>query len=206
MIEIVNRSGLDALPNEYFDGIYDSQTDMFYLAELFNRIIKVTKNDTLFSYQHIVDKMMNVQKEQRYKNFAEIKAVIGKKDFSTLEISKNDKAVYQNFSNAIFKNIECYTSEKAFNSDISSFKARLESLIEKNCFENFLQNNSELIRSIVLCSYRYYKNNDIDLDIVKDFYTWFASLTEKSQNLVLKNMIYKLSNIRELIEDDDLPF
>ena len=44
MNEIINRSGLDLLPNEYFEGTYDSQTDMFYLAELFNRLLRQSKD------------------------------------------------------------------------------------------------------------------------------------------------------------------
>lgn len=39
MVNYVNRSDLDKLPQEYFNGTYDSLTDMFYLAELINRLL-----------------------------------------------------------------------------------------------------------------------------------------------------------------------
>ena len=58
MAEIINRSGLDRLPNEYFEGKYDSQTDMFYLAELYNRLLRETHVDFLFSYDFVLQKMM----------------------------------------------------------------------------------------------------------------------------------------------------
>ena len=39
-VDIINRQGLDKLPNEHTTGKYDSQTDMFYLAELYNRLLE----------------------------------------------------------------------------------------------------------------------------------------------------------------------
>lgn len=39
LIEEINRANSDTLPQEYSEGIYTSQTDMFYLAELLNRLI-----------------------------------------------------------------------------------------------------------------------------------------------------------------------
>lgn len=51
----INREMSDTLPQEYYDGIYTSLTDMFYLAELLNRLIGKAKycNWTNFSYKDI---------------------------------------------------------------------------------------------------------------------------------------------------------
>ena len=46
---------------------------MFYLAELFNRLLRNSGNQPFFSYQSILDKMMQVKKSNRYSSFAEIK-------------------------------------------------------------------------------------------------------------------------------------
>lgn len=54
----INRSGLDTLPDEYFSGDYTSQTDMFYLAELFRRLIRINKIANYFSYSTILEQMM----------------------------------------------------------------------------------------------------------------------------------------------------
>jgi serine/threonine-protein kinase len=55
----VNRHGLDTLPQEYSDEKYTSRTDMFYVAELFQRLIKGNKNISSgdFSYHNILTKM-----------------------------------------------------------------------------------------------------------------------------------------------------
>lgn len=59
----INRAGSDTLPQEYYDGIYTHKSDMFYLAELFNRLLKEADEPDLldFSYHDILDKMMEKQ-------------------------------------------------------------------------------------------------------------------------------------------------
>ena len=56
----INRKMSDTLPQEYYDGIYTSLTDMFYLAELLNRLIGKAKycDWTDLSYKDMLDKMM----------------------------------------------------------------------------------------------------------------------------------------------------
>ena len=51
LVADINRAGSDTLPQEYYDGTYTSKTDMFYLAELLNRLLKEVHVDFLdFSY------------------------------------------------------------------------------------------------------------------------------------------------------------
>lgn len=206
MVAIINRSGLDRLPNEYFTGTYDTKTDMFYLAELFNRLLYKSGNDSLFSYQQILNKMMETKPENRFVSFEEIAEAIGKKDFSMLEITDEDRKIYQEFSNAILYHLSAYTREKRFNYSVDEFKKRIEDLVKKNCFEFYLQNNSDLISTVVLSGFRYKPTDVIYLNTIKEFYTWFSSLVSASQQLVLNNIISKISVVIEDIDDEELPF
>jgi len=207
LADIINRSGLELLPNEYFTGEYNVRTDMFYLAELFHRLLINSGNSSLFSYQQILDNMMKIKPDDRYESFKEIAEAIGKKDFSMLKITNKDREIYQNFSNAILQHLQAYTSEKRFNYSIDEFKKRIDDLIRKNCFEYYIQNNSDLIETVVLSSYRYIPKKDIALEKTKEFYTWFSSLVSTSQQLVLNNLISKISGVEMVLYvDDDLPF
>lgn len=39
LVDEINRQNSDTLPQEYYEGIYTSWTDIFYLAELFNHLM-----------------------------------------------------------------------------------------------------------------------------------------------------------------------
>ena len=206
MAEIINRSGLDRLPNEYFEGKYDSQTDMFYLAELYNRLLRETPVDFLFSYDFVLQKMMELKKENRYASFAEIKEAMAKKDFGNLEISQKDKEIYQEFSNSIMTCLSCFKESRTFVTDIKEFKDNIHAVIQRNCFENIVQNPNDLVSIVVKGNYKFYTQREISCEVVTAFEKWYNSLSEDWQRLVLNNIIAKLSVVKIEYADDELPF
>ena len=204
---IVNRSGLDSLPNEYFEGKYDSLTDMFYLAELFNRLLRLTDNEAFFSYKAILNKMMEPNRENRYQSFAEIKEAVSAKDFSTLQISAEDKEIYQRFSNAILNCLLCFYDKRVFVESVDEFSENLKNVIQKNCFEDEVQNINDFVSIVVKGNYKYYKKEHVPCKILINFEKWFSSLSESSKRLVFNNIISKTSTVQvELTLSDELPF
>lgn len=206
MAEIINRSGLDKLPNEYFEGKYDSQTDMFYLAELYNRLLRKTQVDFLFSYDFVLQKMMELKKENRYASFVEIKETMAKKDFGNLEISQQDKSIYQEFSNAIMACLSCFKESRSFVTEIKEFKDNIHTVIQRNCFENIIQNPNDLVSVVVKGDYKYYPQREISCEVVTAFEKWYDTLSDDWQQLVLNNIIAKLSVVKIEYADDELPF
>ena len=206
MNDIINRFGLDRLPNEYFEGKYDSRTDMFYLAELYHRLLEKSGNDIIFSYSAILQKMMEPDRENRYTSFSEIKEVMSTKAFSNLEISKDDKKIYQEFSNAVMSCLSCFKEGRTFVTDIQKFKDNIHAVIQRNCFENIVQNPNDLVSIVIKGNYKFYTQRAISCEVVTAFEKWYNSLSEDWQRLVLNNIIAKLSVVKIEYADDELPF
>ena len=207
LIEEINRANSDTLPQEYSEGIYTSQTDMFYLAELLNRLINeylIDKSD--FSYYEILDKMMKKNPKDRYESFLEVKSAIDKKDFLNMSISDSDKRIYQTFANSIYELINVFTSERSFNNNPETFIQKLEDVVKNNLFEDKIQNNGDLISTLVLSSYRYNLRVSVSCKVVYDFLDWFKTSTVISQKIILSNLITKLSTIDIDYTWEDLPF
>lgn len=207
LVDEINRQNADTLPQEYYNGIYTAQTDMFYLAELFNRLLKKIDLDIVeFSYQEIVNKMYKKNPKDRYDNFAEVKSDIDKKDFLNMKISYEDKKIYQSFTNTIFKMLVKYRKEPKFNTNPEVFIQKLEEVVGNNLFEDKVQNKKELINCMVLSGYTYYTKVDISCEVVCDFLNWFKQSTYKSQKTILSNIIVKLSLIEIEYDFSELPF
>jgi serine/threonine-protein kinase len=208
LVSNINRAGSDTLPQEYYDGVYTTKTDMFYLAELFNRLLmEVEEPDNLdFSYQDILNKMMEKKPQNRYSTFADIKEAIGKHNFVNMEISKKDKSIYQAFTNRVYQALSSFTDEQKFNYDAGVFIAKLEKVLRDNIFEDTIQQNADVISSIVTGSYIYKKSVDIPCSVVQDFLNWFKTSTPQSQKLILTNIISKLSTIDVIESDPEMPF
>lgn len=208
LVADINRANSDTLPKEYYDGVYTSKTDMFYLAELFSRLLQANKNaDYLdFSYYNILSKMMMKKPEDRYSSFSQVKETINKYDFINLPITEEDKHTYQSFVNNLFYSLSCFVNEQKFNYDTKSFILKLENVLKNNLFEDVIQKKTDVIGSIVLCGYKYSNKVDISCDAVKRFLNWYKKSTEESQKLILSNIISKLSTIEIIDEYDELPF
>lgn len=207
LVEIVNRDGIDTLPKEYYESTYTSKTDMFYLAELFRRMLELVDKDINdFSYNDILEKMMRKNPEDRYEDFAEIKDSIIKRDFTTMSISEQDKVVYQNFTNSIYKDLSVFVEKRDFVTNPDTVIVKLETALELNLFESYIQNNSDVIDAIVCGRYRYKTRQDISCQVVRDFLVWYKGLSDNSRRLVLRNIISKLSLIDIEAGWDDLPF
>lgn len=202
----INRANSDTLPQEYYTGIYTTKTDMFYLAELLNRLLINNKEDFKFSYQNILDKMMEKQPDNRYSSFSEIKEAIEKYDFVNLNISKADKEIYQSFVNLIWRTLSSFIDERKFNHEPEILISQLELSLKNNCFEDIIQANPEVIRSIVTGPYRFSNSIEIPCSVVKEFLDWYKKSTKLSQKLILSNIISKLSTISIEEREPELPF
>lgn len=207
LIDEINRQNSDTLPQEYYEGIYTSQTDMFYLAELFNRLM--TRIDPVlneFSYGEILAKMMNKNPTHRYRSFADVKATIDKNNFVNMDISERDKEVYRTFTNGIYNVIAKYKNKPEFVNEPSVFIQKLESVLKNNLFEEVIQNKNDIIKCIVLSSYTYYTNKNIECEVVQNFLNWFKKSSIAMQKIILSNFISKLSVIGIEYDFMDLPF
>lgn len=208
LVSEVNRASSGTLPQEYYTGKYTILTDMFYLAELFGRLIDnalfCDRKD--FSYNDILSKMMENSPENRYENFVAVREAMGKRDFLSMEVSDEDRETYQEFTNSIYQSLSSYMGSPTFVTDCSIFISRLEEALKTNLFESIIQQNANIIRSVVNCGYYYNNNVNIPTDVVRKFLDWFKGSTAQSQNLILNNFIAKISNIKIEDPEEDLPF
>lgn len=57
--------------------------------------------EDMFSYRDILNKMMESKPEERYDNFEEIINEFSKTKFNELNVTENDKRIYQKFSDSL---------------------------------------------------------------------------------------------------------
>ena len=204
----INRWNVDTLPQEYYEKEYTSLTDMFYLAELLNRLMRKAEHpeEIKFSYQNILDKMMQKKPEDRYSSFEEIRKAINKNGFAELEISEGDKEIYHSFVDVLFNALIEYTSERQFNTSPDFLCDSLHKALQNNIFEEDIQKNADVISSVVQCGYKYHTNVKIPCEVVKAFLIWYEAYELKTKEIILQNIISKLSLVKVNIMVDDLPF
>lgn len=198
----INRANSDTLPIEYYNGTYTSLTDMFYLAELINRLLSIFPCSE-FKYQHIIDKMMSKKPENRYSSFEEVKKAVDQNAFSSLSVTDEEKRIYTNFADAIYSVIGEYTDSPSFNNDCNSIISKLNTILSNNIFETYISNTTEVVSAIVNVGYTYNHSN-ILVEDVANFCEWLTNSNDNKKNIIIRNLINKISN--KPVKKYDLPF
>lgn len=203
----INRLDMELEPNELSRGIYTLKTDMFCLAELFNRLIKKYSIKD-FKYESILNKMMKVNPNERYDSIQEILDIINNRQFSLLNISYHDKQIYSSFVNSLYDAIESFTQKVEIETNPEKILLTLKDVIERNCFEDSIVDIRNLLDCFIKCEYRYHPYSVIMLDEVIAFYKWIQNKPENYQMVVIRNIKTKLQTItvRESNNYEDLPF
>ncbi|MEB2301651.1 protein kinase family protein [Lysinibacillus xylanilyticus] len=190
--------------NEIERGIYNHQTEIYYLGKLFSNII----GDDLSNYkfEHIIDKMVKISPNERYKSFKDITVEISQGVIGEINFTTKDKEVYRDFANILSEKIYTYYNYYEPINDLNVIINSLGTLIRNNSLESYIQDNSGLIKCFINNKFTYNSHNDIELSIVTDFYELMLRLVPYKQKIVLDNINVRLSMINIEIDIDDLPF
>ncbi|MGV8958481.1 protein kinase family protein [Lactococcus lactis] len=204
----INRDGLDRLPQEYHQKEYTSKTDMFYLGELFNRLMNKINlfTEDMFSYRDILNKMMESKPEERYDNFEEIINEFSKTKFNELNVTENDKRIYQKFSDSLLNKLSFFTEKPDFINDANIFISNLEKVLIKNLFEDYVQDNFLLVHAVVNSDFTYKTSPKEPIEDVREFLDWLKGSSRETQNLILENLISKISTKPIDYDLAELPF
>ncbi|EAI3822086.1 serine/threonine protein kinase [Campylobacter coli] len=207
---IINRSNANTLPEEYFQKEYTIQTDIYYLGDLIYRIINnLAENKYNFKYFDILNRMTEKGKELRYQSFIDIKKELNKENFVNLEISQEDKMIYNIFSNYILGYIDYFIEKPILNTNIEAILREINEVIQRNSFHECIENDFNLIQILIkndFCAQQY--PSSIKCEELKKFYEWFKMLNNKMQKLVLDNLEEKISQVPFILQNSNtnLPF
>lgn len=189
------------------DGIYNHQTEIFFLGKLFSNI--GLESDSKFRYAYIINKMCEYSPNDRYKSFLEVASDISTGEFVNLDFTHAAKKTYQEFASSLVDAIAHFKAELVFERDSQKILSALADAIRVSCFEDFFQDNSKLISSFVKQSYSYYNppKESINVGCARAFFELFSKIKERERQILLDNLQVRLNKVKvQSINFDDVPF
>ncbi|PIC78748.1 serine/threonine protein kinase [Sporosarcina sp. P18a] len=193
------------LPNETnYEGIYNHQSEIYFLGKLLDNVID--RSLFSFNFEHIIEKMIQLDPENRYKSFHDISIDISKGVLGEIDFTEEEKDIYGKFANILSAVIMYYWSEYDPIRDDNEILNNLANLIRRSSLENVIQDNALLITCFIKGHYDYSNNIDIEVSTISDFYRLLDSLSPYKVKIVLDNIDARLSTIKVEAVEDDLPF
>lgn len=186
-------------------GKYNHTTEIYFLGKLFEHFIKEREIKESFKYTHIIEKMIQVERDKRYQSFTEIVSAISELILRDDYFNDEERSIYLNFASALNDHIAKLSSQIK-RKPIKEIIENLQKVLKNNMLDEFIQSNSELIHCFTDEFSSYYTKINIEYKTVESFYKLLIALPEDKQQIVLDNIYTKLSNIKIETQFDDLPF
>ena len=183
---------------------YNHTTEIYFLGKLFEHILKEDNLTESFEYYHIIEKMIQIEKDKRYQSFSEIVSAISELMLREDYFNDKDRDIYIKFANGLYEHIaELSTSIQR--KSIDTIIKRLQKVLRNSMLDEFIQSVDDLIHCFTDEFATYYSRRDIEYKTVADFYKLLMTLPNDKKEIVLDNLYTKLSNLK-IKKDDDLPF
>lgn len=194
-------------PNEFNDHIYNFTTEIYFIGKLFEKIIK-EKDVESFKYTKLLSKMCNKDNSERISKFFDVKKEILSDRFLEIEFFGDERTAYQDFSHWLFNAIQNIVKGSKYYEDIDKIQSNLESLYKNVMLEEYIPNNTALIRCFVNGGYTFYPKTEIPVNVLRNFVILLRKSTKEKKNIILSNLHSKLDAIKRYEErvEDDIPF
>ena len=207
LASVVNHDDAKVLPEESFDKEYTSQTDLFYIGEMFDRIIPGSECESQFRYMEQVKKMASTSRLCRYKSFAELKNTLDNTPAFVGVPSDEEKTIYTNFADSLMNAVANRCSDSTIALSEENVLSGLDSIVEENYYAEWIQNVPNLISIFISGNYRYHTKAKISTEVVRDFRQWFGRVPSRTKDVILKSLRARLKMVAifDPIEDS-MPF
>ena len=183
---------------------YNERTEIYFVGTLFRHLLGEKIDE--FRFNHIIEKMVKINPEQRYNSFSSIISDISSGVLGEIDFTKSQKNSYRTFAEALSSHIHSFKNKFSPRNDISQIIAELASIIRKSSLEECIQDNSELIECFVTGGFSYIPSKNIPVQVLINFYSLITSLEKGKRRILFDNLFSRLSTIEVQTDDDDLPF
>lgn len=191
------------VPDEFKAGVYNIGTDIYFIGQLFENIIKDNKIET-FPYKSILRKMILKSPDSRYKTFSEIHQIIKEKDFDDMSFTDQEKKIYMPFSKALNGMIKRIPFSTKYETDIDKIIRNMEEIYKSNMLEDYILSNNNIVSCFCHGNYTYYPNKKVlKVEALRKFIDYLKSCSVDKKNIILANLHTRLDSI-EHYEDDEM--
>ncbi len=195
------------LPDEVqFNQEYTNKTEIFFMGKLFQKLLLIKDSMESFKYGHIIECMIKTNPIERYDCFSEVSKAMSAGIMEEINFTDREKAVYIKFADALMNILNHHIDKYIPVNDVSSVLSNLAELIRYSALETYLQDNARLIQCFASNGFNYSQRGRVEVSCIKEFNQLLKRLSTIKQKVVLDNIDARLSRIKIVSEEEELPF
>ena len=133
--------------------------------------------------------------------------MIRSEQFFEIEFSEEELYTYRTFAEALCTHFAKIEQSAKYTTDIAKIQTQLNDAYRGFMLEREVPNASVVLRCFVVGTY-YYKEEGLDVWIVREFLKLLKSSTEEKKRIILGNLHTKLDAVPRYVqpEEEEVPF
>jgi len=198
-------------PDDFNNSIYDFKTEIYFVGKLFETIIN-NYNISGFKYIDLLKKMTIKSHDERINSFEQVKDFILNNSYIFDEyFDYSEKRRFQDFMDEIIPIFGEINADANYFNNIDQLVIELEDILKNNYLDNYIQNNTDILRAFVKGNYTFYSNRKVDVDSLKSFIQLIRTSNTEKKNMIKLGIVNRLRVIKRMeIQEktfaDDIPF
>ena len=192
-------------PKDFEEKIYNFRTEVYFVGKLFEEIIKENEIEN-FGYNHVLSEMVKFDYEERISTFSDIDRFILTRESDTLEFSKEDKKIYQDFAAGLISVFGTIEDQAIYRKEIEKIISGLEEVYKNSILEDYVQKPVSVTQCFITGKYTYYNDRLITVESLKKFLKLIKLASVDKKRIVLNNLWQRLDKVERYEDYDDLPF
>lgn len=197
-------------PKEYLDGEYTFRTEVYFVGQLFAKILK-DNSLTGFKHSQLIEDMCKFDPHVRIHSFADVNLKMQGQRLEEIEFDDEEVDDYRVFSTALSNCITKIREDVEITSSPDELMSSLESVYQKVRLESVIPDPSVIIRCFISGSY-YFRKQEFRVYVLRNFLDLMRNASSEKRRIIANNIVAKLEAIQVYKEpensfaDDDLPF
>ncbi len=193
-------------PSEFQQKKYNFQTELYFIGKLFEEII-IDNSLQNFRYKELLKNMVEVDDNNRISSFFDLNRKMISELTSEISFTEQEKIIYQNFADSLESIFSDIDRDVEYITDIPNIIRNIQEVYRNSILEDYIQNKSRLARCFIKGDFRYWKNSEINVDVVNAFSKFLSSSSKEKQKIILNNLWQRFDKIDRYSSDvEDLPF
>lgn len=196
------------VPFEFGKSIYDYRTEVYFVGKLFEKIV-IEQGLEHFKHTDLLKRMCAFDPVERIASFADARRELLSDKFLNIDFSYTEQQNYRRFSSSLHAVISKIEQNTKYFDEIDDIQSRLEELYKRVMLEEFIPDNTSIIKCFVKGSYYFHRALTFRVDVLKDFIDLFRSCSREKKNIILSNIQTKLDSVNRYDvrqEVNDIPF
>jgi serine/threonine-protein kinase len=190
-------------PQDFLAGRYDFSSEVYFVGKLFQAIIdrNSLSDDKI---QSVVRGMISDSSSGRYANFSDVSRALSASSFSEDLFGLEDLDTYRLFASQLHSYLGMLNVKAEYRSDPQVVLGRLQRAY-RFCMLEIDVDGAEIARCFIDGNFRAYRQNKIDVSLLRGFASLFERLDSPRRLIVLANLYSRFDSIQRY-DDDEIPF